>query len=256
MNLTADNYFSHEANREYMSVSQFKSFMKCPAAAMAELNGEYEREQTTALLVGSYVDAWFSDELEQFTTEHPEIFKRDGTLKAEYVQAEQIIQRVSRDEMFMEYMSGKKQVIMTGQIEGVPVKIKVDSLLPDRIVDLKIMRDFEPIYDPDVCSRVPFWVSWKYDLQAAVYQEIVRQNTGKQLPFFLAAATKEKVTDYNIFQIVQSDLDIALQTVKDNIVRFDAIKNGLIEADRCGECEYCRETKKLTEVVKSDSILI
>ena len=117
-------------------------------------------------------------------------------------------------------------------------------------------EDFEPIYDPDVCSRVPFWVAWKYDLQAAVYQEIVRQNTGKQLPFFLAAATKEKVTDYNIFQIVQSDLDIALQTVKENIVRFDAVKNGLIEADRCGECEYCRETKKLTEVIQSDSILI
>lgn len=256
MNLTAGNYFSPEANREYMSVSQFKSFMKCPAAALAELNGEYEREQTTALLVGSYVDAYFSDELEQFTAEHPEIFKRDGTLKAEYAQADQIIARVSKDEMFMEYMSGDKQVIMTGQIEGVPVKIKVDSLLPDKIVDLKIMRDFEPIYDPDVCSRVPFWVAWKYDIQAAVYQKIVWQNTSKHLPFFLAAATKEKVTDYNIFQIVQSDLDIALQTVKDNIVRFDAMKKGIIPADRCECCDYCRSTKKLTDVVKSDSILI
>lgn len=256
MNLTAENYFSPEAQREYMSVSQFKSFMKCPAAALAELNGEYQREQTTALLVGSYVDAWFSDELEQFKTEHPEIFKRDGTLKAEYVQAEQIIARVSKDEMFMEYMSGEKQVIMTGQIEGVPVKIKVDSLLPDKIVDLKIVRDFEPIYDPDFCSRVPWWVFWRYDLQGAVYQEVVRQNTGKQLPFFLAAATKEKVTDYNIFHLVQGDLDVALQTVKDNIQRIDAIKKGIIPADRCECCDYCRSTKKLSDVISSDSILI
>lgn len=256
MKLTADNYFSAEANMEYMSVSQFKSFLKCPAAALAELHGDYQREQTTALLVGSYVDAWFSGEMEQFTAEHPEIFKRDGTLKAEYVQAEQIISRVSKDEMFMEYMSGDKQVIMTGEIEGVPVKIKCDSLLPDKIVDLKIMRDFEPIYDPDVCSRVPFWVAWKYDLQAAVYQEIVYQNTGKRLPFFLAAATKEKVTDYNIYHLVQSDLDVALQTVKDNIVRFDAMKKGIIPTDRCECCDYCRSTKKLTEVISSDSILI
>ena len=256
MNLTADNYFSAEANQQYMSVSQFKSFLKCPAAALAELNGEYQREQTTALLVGSYVDAWFSGEMEQFKAEHPEIFKRDGTLKAEYSQADQIIARVSKDEMFMEYMSGDKQVIMTGEIEGVPVKIKVDSFLPDKIVDLKIMRDFQQIYDTDVCNYVPFWVWWRYDLQAAVYQEIVYQNTGKRLPFFLAAATKEKVTDYNIYHLVQGDLDVALQTVKDNIVRFDAMKKGIIPADRCECCDYCRSTKKLTEVISSDSILI
>lgn len=256
MNLTAENYFSPEANKEFCSVSQIKAFMKCPAAALAELHGEYQREQTTALLVGSYVDAWFSDELEQFKTEHPEIFKRDGTLKAEYVQAEQIIARVSKDEMFMEYMSGEKQVIMTGEIEGVPVKIKVDSLLPDRIVDLKIVRDFEPIYDPDFCSRVPWWVYWKYDLQGGVYREIVRQSLTKSLPFFLAAATKEKVTDYNIYHLVQSDLNVALQTVKDNIQRIDAIKKGIIPADRCECCDYCRSTKKLTDVISSDSILI
>lgn len=256
MKLTTENYFSAEANQQYMSVSQFKSFLKCPAAALAELRGKYQRAQTTALLVGSYVDAWFSGEMEQFKAEHPEIFKRDGTLKAEYAQADQIIARVSRDEMFMEYMSGDKQVIMTGEIEGVPFKIKIDSLLPDRITDLKIVRDFETIYDPDFCSRVPWWVYWKYDLQGGAYQEIVRQNLTKSLPFFLAAATKENVTDYNIYHIVQDDLDVALQTVKDNIVRFDAMKKGIIPANRCECCDYCRTTKKLTEVIKSDSILI
>lgn len=256
MDLNANNYFSNEMSMKYCSVSQIKAFLKCPAAALAELHGEYQRERSTALLVGSYVDEALTGDLERFKSENPEIFKRDGTLKAEYAQAEQIIARVSKDEMFMEYMNGDKQVIMTGKIEGVPVKIKCDSLLPDKIVDLKIMRDFEPIYDPDVCSRVPFWVAWKYDLQAAVYQEIVYQNTGKRLPFFLAAATKEKVTDYNIYHLVQSDLDVALQTVKGNIVRFDAMKKGIIPADRCECCDYCRSTKKLIDVISSDSILI
>ena len=45
----------------------------------------------------------------------------------------------------MAAMSGGTQAIMTGEIEGVPVKIKVDSLRPDRIVDMKIMRDMEDI---------------------------------------------------------------------------------------------------------------
>lgn len=256
MKLTAQNYFSPDANREYMSVSMFKAFKKCPAAALAELNGEYQREQTQALLVGSYVDAYFSDEMEQFISEHPEIFKRDGTLKAEYEQADKIIARVQRDPMFMEYLNGRKQVIMTGEIQGVPFKIKVDALHDDKIVDLKVMRDFQPVYSEEMCARVPFWVAWGYDLQAACYQEIVRQNTGKVLPFYLAAATKEKVTDYAIIHIAQSDLEFALEMVKGEIVQFDAIKKGIIEADRCEECAYCRETKMLTEVIESDSSLI
>ena len=40
----------------------------------------------------------------------------------------QIINRVEQDALFMEYMSGEKQVIMTGTVAGVEVKIKVDSL--------------------------------------------------------------------------------------------------------------------------------
>jgi hypothetical protein len=39
-----------------MSVSQFKNFMKCEAATMAELNGVYTPERGRALLLGSYVD--------------------------------------------------------------------------------------------------------------------------------------------------------------------------------------------------------
>jgi len=64
MKLTEKNYFSQKANEEFMSVSQFKAFDKCPASAMAELKGEFTREKTTALLVGSYVDSYFEGTLE------------------------------------------------------------------------------------------------------------------------------------------------------------------------------------------------
>lgn len=65
MILTPENYYSPEANFEYMSVSQFKDFsgtygqVGCEARAMAKLRGEYQEEKTTALLVGSYVDSYF-----------------------------------------------------------------------------------------------------------------------------------------------------------------------------------------------------
>lgn len=255
MNLTPDNYFSPEANRTYMSVSQYKSFRTCPAMAMAELLGEYEREQTAALLVGSYVDAWFEGTLPRFQAEHPAIFKRDGTLKADYMQAEAIIERVQRDPMFMDYMSGEKQVIMTGTIAGIKVKIKIDSLLPDKITDLKIMRDFAPIYDSEL-GRVPFWIYYGYDIQGAVYREIVRQNTDKTLPFYLASATKEKVTDIEIFHLAESDLEFALERFVKDAPMFDAIKSGVIAPQRCGCCEYCKQTKVLSAPVESDAVML
>lgn len=251
MILTADNYFSHEANREFMSCSQFKNFQRCPASALAEINGEYTREKTTSLLVGSYVDAWAEGTLDKFKQENPEIFKRDGTLKAEYIQAETIIERIKRDRFFMEHLSGDKQVIMTGEIEGVPVKIKVDCLLPDRIVDLKIVKDFEPLYDPEK-GRLAWFEYWGYDLQGAIYQEIVWQNTGVSLPFYLAAATKEKATDIDIIEMDQMAMDCQLDMVKAEIARFDAMKKGIIEPDRCGKCDFCKMTKVLTAPTKAE----
>ena len=152
MILTAENYHSQEANREYLSVSQYKDFcgslgkIPCEAQAMAKLNGEWEMEETTSLLVGSYVDAHFEGTLDIFRAKHPEIFTKGGQLKAEYRKAEEIICRVERDEYFMKYMSGQKQVIMTGEIGGAPWKIKIDSYIPDIcIVDLKVMKAIRKI---------------------------------------------------------------------------------------------------------------
>lgn len=249
MKLTSKNYFSPKANMAFMSVSQFKAFEACPNSALAELSGKYEREKTPALLVGSYVDSYFEGTLAEFTAANPDILKKDGSLKAEYVQAEEIIERIKKDNLFMRYLSGLKQVIMTGTINGVAVKIKVDSLLPDKIVDLKVMRDFKNVYTD--CGSVPWFEAWEYDLQGAVYQEIVRQNTGKVLPFYLAAATKEKITDIDIVHIEQNYLDLSLERFKSEVNTFDAIKNGIIEPERCEKCEYCKITKKLKEPTES-----
>lgn len=252
MRLTHKNYFSAEANLEYMSVSQFKAFQRCEACALAEIEGRHEREKTTALIVGSYVDAHFDKTMDSFIANNPEIFKRDGTLKAEYLQANEIIKRIERDKLFMKYISGKKQVIMTGNICGVPVKIMMDSYHPGKmIVDRKIMADFERKYD-EIGGWLPFFESWGYDLQGAVYQEIVRQNTGLKLPFYLAAATKEKTPDIDIIHLEQSALDFAMEKFERDVERYDAMKKGIVAPYRCEKCEYCKKTKVLTEPTSSD----
>ena len=76
MTLNQDNYYSTEANQTYWSASLVKEFMNCEARALAEMNGEYTRPATQALLVGSYVDAFVEgpNAFQKFCGDHPEIF--------------------------------------------------------------------------------------------------------------------------------------------------------------------------------------
>ncbi len=255
MQLTAENYYSEAANFEYMSVSQFKDFVGtygrrgCEAMAMAKLRGEYQEEETTALLVGSYVDAYFEGTLENFKAEHPDIFKKTGDkgLKADYIQAEEIIRRIERDDLFMKYMSGKKQVIMTGELFGLPWKIKVDSYLEDMaIVDLKIMASLTKLEWVKDIGYLDFVRYWGYDIQGAVYQEIVYQNTGKRLPFYIAGASKEKTANIEVIHVQDNYLREAMNVVQYNIERVRRVKTGEVPPDRCECCDFCRDTKILT----------
>ena len=93
MTLTNDNYFSVEASMEYFGVSQIKAFNECEARALAECKGEWKEEPSVALLRGSFIDAYFEGTLDKFIEEHPELFKRDGNLKADYAHAYKIIER-------------------------------------------------------------------------------------------------------------------------------------------------------------------
>lgn len=71
MLLTSENYYSTEADKEYLSVSQYKNFVGslgrpgCEAYALAKLNEEWveNMEDSDALMVGSYVDAHFEGRL-------------------------------------------------------------------------------------------------------------------------------------------------------------------------------------------------
>lgn len=249
MKLTNQNYFSPEANKQYWSASQFKSFSNCEAAGLAEVLGEYEREETDALLVGSYIDAYFSGELDDFIKVHGDkMYQKNGNLYAKFLQCNDIIDRMERDVLMMSYLKGDKQVIRTANLFGVDWKIKIDVLGEDRIVDLKIVKDFDSVYKEGF-GRRPWIEAWGYDIQGAIYQRIEQLSSGREkpLPFYIVAATKEKVPDIAVIQIPQHILDAALKVVESKIDRFDLIKIGELSPNRCEICNYCKETKVLTE---------
>ena len=280
MKLTNGNYYGAKANSEFMSVSQFKDFQKCEAMAMAKLNGEYEQPKSSALLLGSFVDEMLtgtkksqikfivknrseifqkSSKLSKNTDEElacllndylTDIFSADNKPFAEIVQALDTIEKIKKQPLMMSHFKSKHQVIMTGEIAGVPFKIKMDNYKPGEFIsDGKYMSSLR---SPNLFE--PMVKYWGYDLQGAVYQEIVRQNTGKRLPFFLDIATKEVPSHLAVAQINQFDLDEALDTVKALAPRYQAIKNGEIEPERCGEygCNYCTETEIITDPIDSN----
>lgn len=244
--LNSESYFSPENQMLYMSASQFKSFLKCEAAALAELRGEYVRPQTTAMLIGSYVDSYFEGKADAFMEAHPEMFTKQGALKAGFRHADTIIRRIERDPLFMQMLSGEKQVIKTGEIGGVPFKIKMDSYFPKKlIVDLKIMRDFQPVWNEEKQRKMHFIEAWGYDLQGAIYQAI----EGDNLPFFIAAASKETEPDITVLSVPQQVLDAQLYIVEMLAKKFDDLKHGIGAPARCEHCDYCKRTKTLSEII-------
>lgn len=234
MKLSDDTYYGEEANQTFFSVSQYKDFCRCEAMAMAKIRGKFEQKQTKAMLIGTLVDSWFEGTLDKLRQESPNIFYcRNGALRADFRKADEIVKRVQQDERFMKYMSGEKQKILTFEMFGAPWKIKMDSFVEGIcITDLKVVQNFKSL------------AFWRYDLQGAVYQQGCAANGYGQLPFYLAAATKEAVTNFDIFQIDQPALDMALWEIKGNMPRFIAVKSGLEEPHYCGTCDYCKSVKK------------
>ena len=264
--LTDENYYSLEADRIYCSASQYFNFVGrpfipgCEARTMAILNGEYKEETTKAMLIGSILDTlWELDDLPLeeklniIADKFPECVSSRGAtkgeLKSEYKQALQLYQRTLKDELFCKYMSGIKQQIMVGEIEGLPFKIKMDSYIPDKaIVDLKTTQDASlnhRKYVADSGNWETFYNGFDYTTQLSIYQEIVRQNTGKQLRVYLCVIDKRDHPLPQIIEIPQKRLDDALITVKTHIPTIKMLKSGAVKSYcRCEECDYCRDTYK------------
>lgn len=242
----------------YMSVSLFKSFKECQAKTMAKLKGEWQPPTSQALLIGGYMDSlWDGQEaLDKYILEHrPDLFTKQGKKRAEVQAADKAFMRAQREPLFVEYMSGEHQTIMTGEIEGVPYKIKMDSYIPDKmIIDEKYMKDTQPGWIEGE-GKVTWIDLFHYDWQMAVYQEIVRQNTGKQLPCFLNVITKETEPTVEIVELPQWKLNSAMEIIKYYTPLFADIRDGKVPAERCEHCEYCKATKHIDKPMQYEDLL-
>ena len=254
--LTRENYHSLEANRAFMSNSQYKAFLECEAKQMAILAGTHIEETSDAFLVGSYVHAWAEGRKDEFIAEHPEMFlKGKKELKAPFKSADDMIYTLVTDQLCLYMLEGRKEVILTAEFAGTPWKIMIDAYQQDRrrIVDLKTTRNIrEKVWDNEVREKVSFVEQYKYIQQAAIYTEIERLASGREdiFDFYIVAVSKQDPPDKEVIDLRDPErYYYELEQVKANMPRILAVKSGQETPNRCERCDFCRKTRKLTGAI-------
>ena len=245
-----------------MSVSQYKDFLKCEAGALAKLQDDYKEPKSAAFLLGSYVHAWNEGTLKEFTEQHPELFSSKGAtkgqLKSDFKLADEMIRVLENDKFAMFALDGQKEVIMTGELYGIPWKIMIDNYNPQmgRFTDLKTVADmYKRIYVEDVgwCSFVE---AYGYLTQMAVYSEIESQNRGEGwLETFIVAVSKQSPPDKAVISIDYDSKVEALNEVEERIGRIIEVKHRGAKPNACGKCEYCRANKQLSGVIPYQELI-
>jgi len=255
LKITKDNYFSLEADREYFSVSQYKAFRECEAKTVAKLNGIWVDPPNDAFTLGSYIHLWSEGgNLGQFRAEHPEMFKKDGTLLAKYKIMDDMIKTLADDPLIEKVREGQKEVIFTGELFGAAWKIMIDIYNPANgvFVDLKTTRSIQMKYwNDELRVKQNFVEFYDYLLQMAIYAEIERQNRDEEtyLQPHIIAVSKEEIPDKAVILVGTEFIKDKLIDVENLMPRFIRVKNGEQEPYRCENCDYCRSTKKIEKVI-------
>ena len=252
MQLTQENYFSKEADLEYMSVSQWKLFNECETKALATIQEQEDAMYKDAFLQGQLFEALVSGDGKLFIAKHPELISSRGAtagqLKSEFKAVEKAAEKFNSQQFFRNIIDKcEKQVILTGEISGVKIKCALDLFDKETnsIYDIKCMKDFKETWDKSEKAYKPWYYTYNYVLQLAVYREIVRQNFGEPTKLGLLAATKEDAPDVDALSFDSGLLDLEIEKFKSLINRYDDIKKGKTSPNVCGCCDYCKKIKNI-----------
>lgn len=250
MNLTNENYFSKEADIEYMSVSQWKLFNECEAKALATIQGQEDATYKEAFLEGQLFEELVSGDSKLFIAQHPELISTRGAtagqLKSSYAKVVTAAERFNSQKFFVDIIQKcEKQTIITGEICDIKVKCKLDLFDKETnsIYDIKCMKDFKETWDKSEKCYKPWYYTYNYVLQLAVYRELVRQNFGEPKEIGLISATKEDIPDIEAISFSSELLDLELENFKLKLKRYDNIKKGIETPVACTLCSYCKENK-------------
>lgn len=271
--LTQENYYQ---DRTHLTNSRVKAYASCEARAAAIDHGVWEDlRDDTPLLLGNYVHSYFESPKahQEFLAEHGDKLlsktgKNKGKLKADFVIGDAMIKALDTDPSFGPLYHGYpgdeviKEMIVYGDIDGVPVKGKLDSVNLSRgyFVDLKTMRSiYTKEWNEAMRTKVPAAANnilgYGYHGQLALYQELLKQMTGRYFRPVIVAVSKEAVPDKEVLTIDEAWLAEGLEQVSQQLKRVWELVDGQAEPVKCGRCDYCRSVKTLGRVVSLSELL-
>lgn len=248
-------YYGSESSWQFMSASQYKDFVRCEAQALAKLKREWNPvSDSTPLLVGNYVHSRFEsiEAHEKFKEKNKESLyskrKPHGLLKAFQV-AEDMINTLEKEQFFKYLWQGEYEVPVIGELEGVQWKGKIDCLNVDKgyFVDLKTTAKLDTkIWNKELRRYESFVEGYGYDLQIAIYEQLLEQEYGKPFTGYIYAVTKEDIPDVAAIEIPEELKSDALNRMSYAIEHIQAVKMGVESPIRCGHCDYCKQNKQLS----------
>lgn len=271
--LTQENYYQ---DKEYLSYSRMKRFLKCPARALAVESGAWtESRDETPLLLGNYVHSYFESQEahEAFLKENGDKLiskagKTKGQLKKDFLIGDSMIASLKDDPSFNRLYHGsstekvEKEMIVYGEIEGVPFKGKLDSvnLTQGYFADLKTMKSiYDMEWNAELRRKVPTAVNnilgFGYHSQLAIYRDLLKQMTGEEFRPIIVAVSKEEVPDKEVIRIDEEWLEEGLEDVKETIKEVWGVIQRKVEPMACGHCDYCRSQKKLNNIVTLNNLI-
>lgn len=271
MELTQENYYSKESDREYMSFSLYKNLKANPARALADLREEYPWfEDNKALLIGQYVHTYFEspDAHQSFIEENKDDLissqgKTKGELKSEYVSAGKMIKRLEKEKAFkMSLADTEREYIVqgilrsydeNGEIHDVKWKGKLDAVDFENgyFYDFKTVKtlvDDGAVWNSEYRARINFILNRHYDEQMAIYAELLYQMFGKVFKPVIWAVSKEKEPLVKPYLITQPTLDNALERVKMSQLEAVGYRDGIVEAPLINDgSNYYNMKHRITE---------
>lgn len=265
LNLNDDcDYYSNEANWQFMSVSQLKDYMHCEAQAQAKLEEKWQpAEDKTALLVGNYVHSYFESKKshQSFIEDHQEeLYTKRKPIKLykDFEVADRMIDRIKQDDFFKYLWQGEHEVPVTGELFGTLWKGKIDLLNVEKgyFVDLKTTAILDKRFWNDrYYSYVSFVEHYGYAIQIAIYERLLEMQYGKPFTGYIYAVTKQDVPDIAAIEIEDYLKEFELSEVERVIDHILAVKAGKEDPEMCGKCEFCREYKRLDKFITPEALI-
>lgn len=259
--LTPESYHTPAANADFMSVSQYKAWIECAAKQRAVQSGDWMDGDKPAFALGRYVDMALltPDRFAKDMEANPDTYTYHGKPRVWLADGDAMIERCRKDAYFMATITGQAQQIITFELFGVQWRSMLDVINRETmsLVDLKTTQNIDAeTWSDQHEARVPFYETFNYWMQFAVYREAVRSIWGEYPRHVkIAAVSKQDPPDVRVIAFNDAlRFKRELNAIQNNLPRIMAMKRGTVPATRCESCDYCRSTRVLTADVVARSV--